>query len=262
MSTTKKSILETGDRLLKLLEHFTEEKPEWGVAELSKELELNKSIIHRMLVTLENRNFLKQNLETKKYSLGVKLFELGMIVSRQMNLLDVSKSTINDLAEKTGETVLLEVVSDQESLCVGIKESKQGLKCTSRLGARVPLYAGAPTKVLMAHLTEAEVDNVIKTGLKKFTENTITDPDKLKKQLKAIRKKGYSVTYGELDLGSLAISFPVRNYKGEVAASISLVGPEFRMEEKLDQYIRFCKEAANSISKELGYTAVKKSHVL
>jgi len=249
----KKSILETGDRILRLLDCFTEEHLEWGVTELSKELELNKSVVHRMLVTLENRNFLKQDPQTKKYSLGLKLFELGMIVSTQMDLLNIAKPIIHELSSKTNETTLIHVVNDSKGLCVAIEESTLGVKSTSQLGARVPLYAGAPTKVLMAYLTKEQINNIIDKGLETFTGNTIVDPDQLKKDLKTIREKGFNVSTGEIDFGSKAITFPIRNYKSEVIASISIVGPEFRMEDKIDEYTYYCKEAAELISKKLGF---------
>src|SRR5699024_6175978 len=112
---------------------------------------------------------------------------------------------------------------------------------------------GAPTKVLMAYLTNEEINMVIDKGLQSFTENTIVDPDKLKNELKEIREKGFSTSFGEMDLGSIAITFPIKNYKKEVTVSVSLVGPEFRMKNKLDEYTHYCKEAADLISKDLGF---------
>ncbi|MFD1363317.1 IclR family transcriptional regulator [Lentibacillus salinarum] len=249
----EKDSSQTGDRLLSLLECFTEEKPAWGVTELSRELGLYKSIVHRMIKTLERRGYLKQNVYTKNYSLDLKVFELGMIVSRRMDLRNVAVPVIEELWNKTNETIILEIANENEGLCIDIKESTQGIKCTSQLGKRVPLYSGAPTKVLMAYLPPEDIEDVIDKGLKRFTPNTVTEPEKLKSQLKTIRDQGYSITNGELDEGSLSIAFPIKRYSGEVVASISIVGPEFRVQNQLEEYTQYCKEAAGSISQELGF---------
>lgn len=252
MVVKKTAILETGDRILQLLECFNLTKPEWGVTELSKKLDLNKSVIHRMLVTLEKRGYVTQNPVTKKYSLGLKLFELGMIVAEQMNLRTVAKPIMEELAYKTGETVILEVVDGLEGLCIEKVESSQSMKCTSQVGKRVPLYAGAPTKSLMAYLPEEKISKIIERGMQNLTKYTVTDRDELLEQLKTICKQGYCITYGEVDLGSMGISFPIRNYEGKVIASLSLVGPEFRMADKTEQLLMLCKNAAETISQRLG----------
>jgi IclR family KDG regulon transcriptional repressor len=244
--------LETVDRILVLLECFTDEKPEWGVTELSEEMGLYKSVVHRMLTTLGRRGYVIQNPQTKRYALGIKLFELGMLVGRQMNLISIARPVMKKLGERTNETVLLSIVDSLSGVCIEKIESTQSIKSTSQLGKRVPLYAGAPTKLLLAYLSSEAIESVIASSLVAYTEQTIVDPERLKNELDEIRRQGYCVTYGELDLGSAGVSFPIRNYEGKIIASLSVVGPEFRMKDDMRTYWEHCREAAHVISRQTG----------
>ncbi|MBE3580657.1 MAG: IclR family transcriptional regulator [Thermoanaerobacteraceae bacterium] len=252
MASKKTARLEIGNRLLTLLECFTFDKPEWGVTELSERLGLYKSVVHRMLVTLESRGFVSQDPATKKYRLGIKVFELGMVVASQMDLRKVAKPVMEELAAKTGETVLLEVVDELQGLCIEKVESPQSMKCTSQVGKRVPLYAGAPTKVLMAYLPEEIIDKIIGQGLERFTEQTVVDPDELLRQLAVIRQQGYCISWGEMDIGSVGIACPIWNHEKRVVAALSIVGPEIRIRERVEEFLSYCRDAAEEISRQVG----------
>ncbi|WP_150274696.1 IclR family transcriptional regulator [Paenibacillus tepidiphilus] len=252
MPANEKPKLETGHRMLLLLECFTDLRPEWGVTELSEELDCYKSVIHRMLTTLEARGYVTQNPVTKKYRLGLKLFELGMVVARGMNLRTLARPVLETLAERTGETVLLTIVDGQSGVCIEKMESHESIKSTSQLGKRVPLYGGAPTKLLMAYLPEYEREGIIAGGLNAFSPFTDTDPDTLRESLAKIRAQGYSWTFQEVDMGSVGIAFPVRDHEEKVVASIAILGPEFRMEGKMERCHEACGEAAQAISRGLG----------
>ncbi|MCR8632642.1 IclR family transcriptional regulator [Paenibacillus radicis (ex Xue et al. 2023)] len=247
---TKK--LETVDRLLQLLECFTLETPEWGVTELSHRLDLYKSVVHRMLSTLEGRGYVTQNSTTKKYTLGIKIFELGMVVSNQMDLRKIAKPLMDELSQNVNETVMLLVPDGLEGICLEKVESTHSIKSTSPLGRRVPLYAGATSKMLMAYLPEDKIEKIIQDGLQKMTEKTITDPEKLREQLRTIRGEGHCITVGEYTQGSMGIAAPITNYDGDIIASLSVTGPEFRMFEQSESILLQCKYTAAMISQRLG----------
>ncbi|WP_248928804.1 IclR family transcriptional regulator [Paenibacillus hamazuiensis] len=244
--------LETVDRILVMLECFTDEKPEWGVTELGEQLGLYKSVVHRMLSTLERRGYVVKNPHTKKYALGLKLFELGMLVGRQMNLRAIARPVMEELGVKTNETVLLSIADSLSGVCIEKIESNQSIKSTSQLGKRVPLYAGAPTKLLLAYLPPESIDAVIANSLVAYTEQTTVEPDRLSRDLEEIRRQGYCITYGELDIGSAGVAFPICNHEGKTIASLSVVGPEFRMKDAMRTYWEHCREAAHAISRQLG----------
>lgn len=247
--------LETVQRTLNLLSLFTVDKPEWGITELAEELGLHKSVVHRMLYTLHSNSFVNQNVVTKKYRLGVKLFELGMVVNESMDLRTEARPFMEKLFKETGETVLLAIVDGLTGICIEKIESSEGLKCTSRVGKRVPLNAGY-TKLLLAHMPQESTDLVINSGLIQFTKQTPTDPNILKKQIEEIRQIGYSLTYGEMDEGSVGVSVPLRDYTNTVIGTLAIVGPQFRIEPKLNQYITLCCETGDQVSRRLGWLGV------
>ncbi|WP_064774449.1 IclR family transcriptional regulator [Neomoorella mulderi] len=245
-------ILETLQRALNLLQLFTLDKPDWGITELASKLKLNKSVIHRILYTLYINGFVEQDAVTKKYRLGLKFFELGTVVAEGMNLRKTAHPVMEELFRQTGETIMLIVVDGLNCLCIDKIESTEGIKCTSRIGRRTPLYAGF-SKVLLAYLPEDKLQQVIRNGLQQFTKNTPTNPQLLLSQLDEIRKKNYVITRGEMDEGSLGIGVPIRDFTGAVVGAVCVVGPEFRMDSKINELLELCCSAAEKISRQMGF---------
>jgi len=239
-------------RALTLLSCFSFEKPEWGVTELALKLNEHKSVIHRILTTLLNAEFLRQDPVTKKYRLGLKFFELGMIAAEDMQLRKVAYPIMVDLHEKTGETVMLLVAEGRECLCIDKVQSQEGIQCTSRIGKRTPLHVGF-SKALLAYLPEPKVKETVMGGLQKFTDRTVTDPAILLQQLDEIRKNGYVITCGEMDEGSMCVGVPIKGYSGFVVGALSVVGPEFRMRPKISNTLALALQAAQTISRYMGY---------
>lgn len=250
--TKKTKKLETADRLLQLLECFSLETPEWGVTELSHSMGLYKSVVHRMLVTLENRGYVSQHPVTKKYSLGIKIFELGMVVANRMDLRKIARPFMEELSKNTNETVMLLVAEGLEGICLEKVESSHSIKATSPLGKRVPLYAGATSKTLMAYLPEEKQRLIIENGISRLAEKTILDTEGLLNNLKEIREKGYCISISEFTQGSMGIAAPITDYDGEVIASLSVTGPEFRMSPHTQAFLQHVQYSAALISKNLG----------
>ncbi|MFD2616213.1 IclR family transcriptional regulator [Terrilactibacillus laevilacticus] len=251
-SSKKTAILETGDRILRILECFNSEKTEWGVTELSDYLGLYKSVVHRALVTLENRGFVTKNPISQKYFLGIKLFELGMVVAGQMNLRTIARPFMEDLCEFAKETVMLMIIDGLDGICIDKVESSQSVRYTTPLGKRVPLHAGATTKILMAYLSEEKINKIVARGLKRFTPYTVCDSSELIKQLQLIKEKGYCISSNDFSLGGMGIAVPVYDYTGNVVAGLSISGLEIRMRENKEQLLLECQKAADRISKRLG----------
>lgn len=252
MESKKTAKLETGDRILRIMECFTLDKPEWGVSELSEHLQVYKSVVHRALVTLENRGFVKQNPENQKYSLGIKLFELGMIVASQINIRSLAKPIMEELCETTNETVMLMIVDQLDGICIEKVETSQSVRYTSPMGKRVPLHAGATTKILLAYLPESTIRQIISSELPSYTQYTVRDPDKLVQELQVIREQGYSISSNDFSLGGMGIAVPIRDYSGNVVAGLSISGLEIRMSKDTDRLLLLCQQAAAEISRRLG----------
>lgn len=243
--------LKTIEKVLTVLLQFTRENPEWGVTELSRHLSWSKSVVHRILSTLLCWEFLRKNPENDKYKLGYQLIELGTIAQESIKLVDIAEEEMLFLAKETGETVLLEIPKGCHSICLDKIESAESIKYTCGIGSRVPIYAGALGKALLAFLPQEEIGEIIDAGLKQFTERTTTNREALLKELEEIRRNGVAITYGEWNQGALGIAAPIFNYRGELTASIGILGPEFRMGDQEKEYSQLCIVAANRISSKL-----------
>ena len=247
------------DRALQIIELFSMEKPVWGITEISKALNMYKSNVYNILFTLAKRGFIKKDLITEKYSLSIKYFELGSIVIKNMDLRKVASPYIEKLSQEFGETVHLGVLDEGRVVSIEREESKQGLYSHIEIGKSTPLHCTAIGKVIIANLSMDKVDLLIKEkGLKKYTEKTITTKENLIKELVKIRKQGYALDNMEHEEEVICVAGPIRDYKGQVVASLSISGPAFRVALKNTMMIaEKIKENCNNISEEIGYLDIK-----
>jgi len=252
----EKKIIQSIDRALQILELFNLEKPEWGVTEISKALNVYKSNVHNVLTTLAEKGFVIKDSKTDKYKLGIKFFELGSIVIKNMDLRKIAHPYIEELSKEFDETVHLGVLDEGRVVSIEREESDKGLCSHIEIGKRTPLHCTAVGKAIMAYLSKDKVAAIVKgKGLKKYTENTITNKKELENEFRKIREQGYAIDNIEHEEGVRCVAGPIRDYTGKVIASMSISGPAFRINESnMPVVAKKIKEDCNCISKEMGYS--------
>jgi len=164
------------------------------------------------------------------------------------------------LMEKSKETVELAILDDKEIVYIDKLESYESIRLVAHIGSRYStLHPTAVGKVFLAYMSEEDFEYIIRErGLKKFTENTITDAEKLKEELKEIRANGYAFDDQEVRLGVRRIAAPIFDHSNTLVGSISIAGPTFRMRRgRKEELGRIVKEAAGEISNELGWEREK-----
>ncbi len=239
---------------LDLIEILADGVPEKSLTELSQKAGFNLSTTHRILNALKSRGYVEQNPETLKYKLTFKFFEIGNIVVRHLNLREEAIPILTDLAEKTGESAYLIILDNDEAFCLERIDGRHYIKVLFlQVGGRMPLHVGAGPRVLLAYLPDEEVDRIIKSkGLPAWTKKSITDPCKLKEDLKKIREQGYALSFEDATEDVAALGCPVRNWRGEVCATISIAGISSHFaEDKLPRLIKIVKDAAYELSHRL-----------
>lgn len=251
----EKKIIQSIDRVLQVLELFSLEKPEWGVTEISKALNIYKSNVHNILSTLAEKGFVKKDPKTDKYKLGIKFFELGSVVIKNMDLRKIAHPYIEELSKEFNETVHLGVLDEGRVVSIEREESDKSLCSHIEIGKRTPLHCTAVGKAIMAYLSKDKVSAIVEgKGLKKYTENTIIDKEGLEKEFLKIRKQGYAVDNMEHEEGVRCVAGPIRDHTGEVIASMSISGPAFRINENnMPNIAKKVKECCDCISEEMGY---------
>jgi IclR family transcriptional regulator, KDG regulon repressor len=247
--------MQTITRAIQILKAFSIDKKELSLAQLHHELGLSKSSLQRILNTLVANGLLEKDNEKKTYKLGLELYYLGKLVEEHSHLLTTAKPFLRNLRDKLGENVYINIIEDEQRKCIAFEEAKHALMTISHIGQTSPLYMGASAKVLLAYLPPEKIEQYIEeVHLKPETEKTIIDKDELQEELKAIREKGYSVSYGELVYGVFSASAPIFDNRNNVIAGIAVSAPLARVNESIiDSFIVSVKNAANHISEKLKF---------
>jgi len=242
------------DRTLQLLELIgRESERELTLAEICRSTGFAKTTALRMLATLANRGYVTRERGSGRYSIGPAA--LVMSGSFRNRLRKTARATLSQLVATTGETALMHVLDGDMSLCIAKVESPQPIRVTYDEGRRGPLHAGSSGKVLLAFLDAAEREATLKRiPLERYTEATTTDLSVLRRDLAAVRERGYVQTFGELDVDVYGIGAPVWDATGHLAAGLTLVGPAHRWtDERRAGYVRSTLDAARRASAELGF---------
>ena len=243
------------DRALRLLSAFPRDRGDVSLSELSRSTRMDDSTVLRLLRTLERHGFVSRNPLNRRYSLGLRLFELGRVVADGLDVRWKALPAMQRLSEMAGETIYLFLLADGEAVCVEKVEPRDTrIRTSGMLGTRVPLHAGAAAKLLLAFLPEAEIQESLRRPLPRYTANTITSPDRLRTELKRIRAHGYAVSRGERTVGLTAIAAPIRDHMGSVVAALTLDGPSFRLPpNRVQELTTVITATADEVSSELGY---------
>jgi len=246
--------VKTVDRLVRILNCFTPDRPAWSLTELSTHLGLPKSTLHRFLASLETHGILHRDPRDKRWQLGLRLFAWGSLAAETIDLRHIARPVMGDLVATTEETVILTVYHGQEVICIDKVESSHSVRMALKVGTRQRPHAGASSKILMAYLPQEEIQAIIRDkGLPKLCTNTITDPDELMTELARIRERGYAESCEETDPGACGVATPICDWKGDVVAAIGIAGPSSRVTgQLLQQYVTLCRQAARRISVLLG----------
>jgi len=222
--------------------------------DISKNIEIPKSTALGIIKTLEQFGYINK-LEDKKYELGIYLFELGNNVRKKINLDVIAKPYLETLAEETGETVNLAILDKEEVLLLDKYKPDYGFQIGAQIGTRLKPHCIAVGKVLISHLSEDALDEIIETnGLQKKTYNTITDREELIKHLKTVREEGFAEDNGELMEDMKCIAAPIFDHHGINIAAISISSLESKLKgNKFKKAKKLLLQSSKQISTDLGY---------
>lgn len=243
------SSLERGLKILELLA----EKGGLTVSEVADHLGMHRSASHRFLATLKDLGYVLQD-PSSCYRLSFRLFELGMRVVSALEIKQIARPFMEELAKLSNETVNLGYWDGKEIIYIEKIESQEILRMDLAIGARVPAYCSALGKAILAFRPESERQAFLKTTpLEPRTQNTIILPEMLIEDLKIVRQRGFAVDDEELGIGIRCIAAPVFDYSGYPKYAMSVEGPASRMtEERMERIREDVKRMCASLSKGLG----------
>jgi IclR family acetate operon transcriptional repressor len=224
-----------------------------GLSDLARLVGMPVSTVHRLLATLHSFGFVHFDAERRRYTLGLRLFELSHRVSLVRTLSEAAAPVLQRIVSITGETSLICVLSDTEMVYVERIDSPQPIQVRGSIGRRDPIYCTAMGKSLLAFQPDEEREAIVqRLQLKRLTPHTITDRDALRRELERTRERGYSLANEEHEPGIRTVAVPVLDAYRRAIAALCVTAPAFRATlEDLTRYVPLLQDAAREIALQL-----------
>jgi IclR family acetate operon transcriptional repressor len=241
---------------LRVLEEIATRQP-IGVGELARVLDMPKSSVQRALTTLDAAGWIRPAAsEVRRWVMTTKALAVGGRASGDLGLRDAAVPIMERLRQRTEETIHLTVPDEDKAVLIERLETSKPLRISMTLGHALPMHASANGKAVLANSGPEAIRRLLVDELPRYTDNTITDPDKLRAELAVIRERGFAVNHGEwrTDVGSVAAA--VLEGPEKPLASLSVNLPMSRLTEESEEVHGIAvREAARNLSARLGHSA-------
>lgn len=248
-------MIQSVEKAIGILSLFSFSQPRWGISEIAKAMGLPKGTTHNIVSTLTVTGFLQQDPETRRYSLGPKLFTMGSIMVGTLEINQKASGPAHRLAEQT-DLICRVAIWDSDAALITLNVSRQDTEATAaRIGPRVAAYCSALGRALLAHLDPPEME----TYLKKlqpvaYTARTLISKKKIKKEILETRSRGFAINNQELARARVSLAVPLFQSGGSLAASISLTGGENDLcGKKQSSLVEALMKTAAEISRYMGF---------
>lgn len=238
-----------------ILQALAEDR-EHGITELSQRLMISKSTLYRFLQTMKTLGYVDQQGDSDKYTLTLKLFELGASALQNVDLIRSADIQMREISRQTKETIHLGALEEDSIVYIHKVDSLYNLRMYSRIGRRNPLYSTAIGKVLLAWRDVWQVKEIMaQVTYCRSTPRTVGSMEELLSVLEQVRAQGYGEDNEEQEEGVRCIAVPVFDRFGVVIAGLSISFPTIRFsEQQKSNYVVLLHKAAKTISEQMGYS--------
>lgn len=228
---------------------------DWGTRELARELGLSKSAVHRLLRDLSARSILVQNSETQRYALGPGFYALAAGALGRFPFVRAARPIMRELVDRFDETVYVCMYDQGDLVFLDKVECSHAIRYVIQLGRQGNPHAGAAAKAILAFQPTEEIERIIgERGLPTVTANTVTDRERLERDLATVRREGYSLTFGERIPGAVGLAGPILDARDVAAGALVLTMPDNRFDPtRAAEYGVAVRDAAARLSRSLGF---------
>jgi IclR family acetate operon transcriptional repressor len=241
---------------LRVLEEVAARQP-IGVGELARVLDMPKSSVQRALVTLNTAGWIRPaSGEVTRWVMTTKALAVGGRASGDLGLRDAAVPIMEELRRRTEETIHLTVPEEDKVVLIERLETAKPVRISMALGHALPLHASANGKAVLANSAAEAIRGLLADELPRYTDTTITDPDRLRAELAEIRTRGFALNHGEWrsDVGSVAAAVMAGPEKPIASLSVNIPVSRLTTESQA-RYGIAVSEAARLLSARLGYVA-------
>ncbi|SDS67338.1 IclR family transcriptional regulator [Actinoplanes derwentensis] len=247
-------------RALDILELFLD-RSELSAREVNERLDLPRTTVHELLVTLVERSYLIAVAgQPVRYRLGLPLFQLGSAFAGRLDLVREAQIVARDVAAACDEAVHVAVLDGADVIYLVKVDSTHPVRMVSAVGRRLPANCTAVGKVLLSGLDRASLTAVLaKEPLAGMTPQSITDPDRLREHVERVRAEGIATDVGESDVAMRCVAAAVRDHSGAIVAAMSLSAPIIRWTPRaLREWTELLREGASTLSIRMGYPPARR----
>jgi DNA-binding IclR family transcriptional regulator len=247
-------VIQSVDRSIRILKALAAGPGRLGVSELSERLGLAKGTVHGLLRTLQAHGLVEQHADSDKYQLGPELLQLS---NRYLDLSDLRSRALawsELLAMRAKEAVRVGALHGESVLIVHHVFRPDSSLQILEVGEMLPLHATALGKAVLAYLPADVQNDLIGTELRKLTGHTLDSRTALKRELTAIRKRGYALEREEAVIGEAGVAAPIFDRRTEAVGAVGIAGPRSRLltRSREPTVAAAVLEAARGISRDLG----------
>ncbi|MDS0524790.1 IclR family transcriptional regulator [Clostridium sp. SHJSY1] len=259
--SSNSNLVQSVERALDILDCLSEYPKGCGIGELSKNLNLSKSTIHRIISTLKFKGYVSQNKENDKYQLGFKVLNLSSSFVSGMDLVNNARPYIYEFVNKIDEVIHLCIADESYSNIIYLdkispENTTRTITMSSSIGKRAPIYCTASGKLLLSQFSDEKIKELLKDiNFIKYTHNTIINIENFITEIHEIRKNQYAFDNVEYDTGVICIAFPIFDQTNKIIAAISI--SSVTLFNELDDLLKHkdeCIKISNNISKLMGYS--------
>jgi len=255
--TTLSESVRAVERALDVLLCFTRQTSELTMTQIAEQVGIHKSTVHRLLATLENKRFVQRDPDTGIYRLGIRLLQMAYLTLEQNDLRRVAAPFLRRLSEQYQENIHLAVLDNTDVIFMYIIESPQRVKLAAAIGQRLPAFATASGKAILAYMPEKMVRRILDRGMAQYTSHTLLSPDAYMKGLQSIQEQGFAISEEEYEEEINAIAAPIVDLKGQPIASIAVAGPAYRLtRERMIEIGPIVVATARQITQEMTVDAI------
>ncbi|HEX7642148.1 MAG TPA: IclR family transcriptional regulator [Burkholderiaceae bacterium] len=251
-SDNDKTSIQVIERMVSLLDALALQPEPSSLKDLSSQTGLHPSTAHRILNDLVLKRFVDR-AEPGTYRLGMRLLELGNIVKSRLNVREAALDFMRALHRKTAQTINLSVRQSDEIVYIDRAFSERsGMQVVRAIGGRAPLHLTSTGKLFLSVDDPKAVRSyATRTGLAGHNKNSITDLQRLERELSLVRARGYARDNEELELGVRCMAAGIHDDSGKLIAGLSISAPADRLQE---DWLEDLISTANQISEVLGYS--------
>jgi DNA-binding IclR family transcriptional regulator len=240
------------ERALDVLLCFSRQTPELSMTQIVEKVGIHKSSVHRLLGTLEKKRFVERDPGTGAYHLGVRLLQMAYLTLEQNDLRQMAAPFLRRLWEQHKETVHLATLDDVDVVFVEVIESQQRVKLAAAIGQRLPAFATASGKTILARMPDESVRQILERGMPRYTQRTLDSPAAFFEDLGRVRERGFALDEQEYEEGISAVAAPILNVNGQPIAAVAIAGPAYRLaREQLLEIGPSVLAAAREITREI-----------